>query len=212
MKWMRILALGGLFVLYPVVSETGGEGFVALQTADSSCGDDSSDIYVDCGNGTVTDNRTSLVWLKNANCVGGVGVGVDWHVAMEFVAGLGDISPYSVVTDSDCGLSDGSSPGEWRLPKVDEFEVMVADALGIDGDPDCKDVNAPSITDDSGDSCWAEGLGSSFSSVEDAHYWSSTTYPIDTTKAAGMNLSFGVVTADDKTVTTYGVWPVRGGQ
>ena len=107
-----------------------GDGVVALQTADPSCADDSGDIYVDCGNGTVTDNRTGLVWLKNANCLIAVGGDVDWYTAMDFVAGLKDIPSSSVAALHDCGLSDGSSPGEWRLASVDELERIINDALG----------------------------------------------------------------------------------
>jgi hypothetical protein len=57
-----------LLVAIPPTS-LAGDGVVALQTADPSCPDDSGKIYVDCGNGTVTDNRTGLVWLKNADCL-----------------------------------------------------------------------------------------------------------------------------------------------
>ena len=48
-----------------------GDGVVALQTAAPTCPDDSGDRYVDCDNGTVTDNETGLVWLANADCFGG---------------------------------------------------------------------------------------------------------------------------------------------
>ena len=131
-----------LIVALPLPSEA-GDGVVALQTADPSCGDDSGDIYVGCGNGTVTDNRTGLVWLANANCLGQV----TWYEAMESVAGLADSPPPpSAAAAHDCGLSDGSSAGEWRLPSIGEFEVMVADAVALGCDP--------TITDDTGLLCW----------------------------------------------------------
>ena len=55
--------------------------------------------FTDNGNGTVTDNLTGLIWLKNANCIGasypqldqegvpGDGA-VDWSNALNFVAGI----------------------------------------------------------------------------------------------------------------------------
>ena len=58
-----------------------GEGLVALQTADACC-PSGTGRYVDCGNGTVTDNETGLIWLKNANCFGEMG----WFAAMAAVA------------------------------------------------------------------------------------------------------------------------------
>ena len=111
---------------------------MALQTADRSCPDDSGNVYVDCGNGTVTDNRTGLVWLKDANCLSGApgGGAVDWFTAMEFVAGLSDQPATSAAAAHDCGLSDGSSPGEWRLPTAAEWEAMMANAKGAGDDPD----------------------------------------------------------------------------
>ena len=101
-----------------------GDGVVALQTAGTSCADGSGNRYVDCGNGTVTDNETGLVWLANADCLGSV----DWLTASEFVAGLSDKPEGSIAAAHDCGLSDGSSPGEWRLPSMEEWEAMVAEA------------------------------------------------------------------------------------
>ena len=59
--------------------------------------------YVDCGNGTVTDTVTGLVWLKQSNCLSSA----DWEAAKKAVAGL---------KDGSCMLTDGSSPGDWRLP------------------------------------------------------------------------------------------------
>jgi hypothetical protein len=44
---------------------------VALQTVVPSCADDSANRCVDCGNGTVTNNDTGLVWLANADCLTG---------------------------------------------------------------------------------------------------------------------------------------------
>jgi Protein of unknown function (DUF1566) len=193
-------------VLWGAPGAWAGDGAAALQAADSSCRDNSTNIYVDCGNGTVTDNRTGLVWLKNANCLIG---GVDWYTAREFVAGLSDQLPTSAAAAHDCGLSDGSSPGEWRLPSVAEWEAMVANALGEGGDPDCVSF-PPTITNDSGLACWDIGP-SSFSSVVLSFYWSSTTSASSLASASGMSINLGTVGTSLK-VTGGFVWPVRGGQ
>ena len=195
-----------LFVLCPFVV-VAGDGLVALQTADPSCPDGSGDIYVNCGNGTVTDNRTGLVWLENADCLGGT---EDWFAAMEFVAGLADLPGGSVAAAHDCGLSDGSSAGEWRLPSVSEWEAMVGDALGEGGDPDCK-ATPPTITNDSGGGCWATGP-SSFTDVQSVFYWSSSSSVGSQTTAWVVLMTLGGVTTTTKANVFASVWPVRGGQ
>lgn len=147
-------------VAFPLVGFA-GDGLVALQTAEPACGDDSGDIYVDCENGTVTDNRTGLVWLKNANCIGPV----DWPAAMDFVAGLADNRGMFL----DCDLDDNSSPGDWRLPSAIEWWEMISAATS-----GC----TSGITNDAGDGCWAEDDDSSFTSVlEEESYWSASVDP-----------------------------------
>jgi hypothetical protein len=180
-----------------------GNGLAGLQTADPSCPDDSGNIYVDCGNGTVTDNRTDLVWLANANCIGNV----DWHTAMEFVSGLSDLPESPAYIGEDCGLSDGSSPGEWRLPSVDEWEAMIADALQA---PDCTGT-PPTLTNDAGTGCLVDGPTSFFNVEGSGFYWSSTTNVTITTSAWLVWLYDGLISHTGKTLTPY-VWPVRGGQ
>jgi len=65
--------------------------------------------FTDQGNGTVTDNLTGLVWTKNANCAGGQ---VNWSNALAHCNAL---------ASGQCGLSDGSTAGDWRLPN--RFEL-----------------------------------------------------------------------------------------
>ncbi len=200
-------------VLVPVALAEAG--VVALQTSDPSCPDDSGDIYVDCGNGTVTDNRTGLVWLKDANCLRNAPGGgeVDWQAAMAFAAGLKDVPAGSAAAAHDCGLADGSSPGEWRLPSVEEWEAMVADAVLLG----C----SPAITDNQGTGCWisnpllcaAQGRTCSFAGIGSSHYWSSTTNVDFPTHAWTMGLASGIASGvSGKATLSHYVWPVRGGQ
>ncbi|MDH3308779.1 MAG: DUF1566 domain-containing protein [Acidimicrobiia bacterium] len=191
-----------------VAPASAGDGLVALQNADASCRSTTAPPprYVDCDNGTVTDNDTGLVWLKNANCMGPV----DWYTAMEFVAGLSDKPAESAAANQDCGLSDGSSPGEWRLPSVEEWEAMIANALGQGGDPDCT-ASPPTITNDSGLGCWVSGP-SSFTGVESSVYWASTTCVNCAAGAWSAYLVLGIVDIHGKSNHFDYVWPVRGGQ
>jgi len=70
--------------------------------------------WVDNGNGTITDVVTGLVWLKQANCIN-----LPWAGAVAAVNNL---------ASGQCGLSDGSAPGQWRMPNRNEMQSM-ADRL-----------------------------------------------------------------------------------
>ena len=71
--------------------------------------------FTDNANGTVTDNLTGLIWLKNANVFGGQ---KDWATAL-----------------TDCNtlaasgtLTDGSVAGDWRLPNRRELFSLIDDS------------------------------------------------------------------------------------
>jgi hypothetical protein len=161
---------------------------------------DKSGRYVDCGNGTVTDTLTGLVWLKQANCL----PQANWKAANEAAAGL---------KAGDCGLRDGSSPGDWRLPTKIEWETTIARAIALG----CTFGKAPTLTNDAGTSCYADGSGASTSGVLSLGYWSSTLNEINPLSTIFPNASVvtfadlhhGIV-ASIESVISLGVWPVRG--
>lgn len=64
-------------------------------------------------NGTVTDNLTGLIWLRDANCFGVLATRDAVFAAAKTLA------------DGACGLSDGSIAGEWRVPNVREMYSLV---------------------------------------------------------------------------------------
>ena len=149
--------------------------------------------YVDCGNGTVTDTVTGLIWLKQANCFG---TG-DWAAANRTAASL---------QDGDCGLTDGSSPGDWRLPTSTEWYAMVVRAVTLGCFP-------PSLTNDAGTACYGDGAGASITGVAtDYGYWSSSADEVSPNNAHFVNLDNGDTgSIAGKVITTGRVWPVRGG-
>jgi hypothetical protein len=59
------------------------------------------------GSGTITSGN--LTWLKNANCFGLQ----DWNTAKNSAASL---------KSGMCGLNDGSTAGQWRLPTKGELK------------------------------------------------------------------------------------------
>jgi Protein of unknown function (DUF1566) len=70
--------------------------------------------FTDNSNGTITDNLTGLIWLKNAHCLGSQ----TWANALAAANALahGNVA---------CGLSDGSVAGDWRLPNRNELTSLL---------------------------------------------------------------------------------------
>src|SRR4026208_1366769 len=88
--------------------------------------------FSDNGNGTVTDNLTSLIWLKNANCIassypgfdqtGIIGDGaVTWFQALNFVAGI-NAGRYNC---GDTSATGNTHQTDWRLPNIRELSSLV---------------------------------------------------------------------------------------
>lgn len=157
--------------------------------------------FTDNKDGTVTDNLTGLVWLKDADCtetVGGIERGsglLDWPSALAWCNKL---------SSPGCGLSDNSAAGDWRLPNINELRSLL----------------------DYGRHDPALPAGHPFANVRSVWYWSSTTNPVYTGGAFNVGMSRGSihVTSKVRPVTggasrveskidaRLGVWPVRGGR
>lgn len=157
---------------------------------------DNANRFVDCGNGTVTDTATGLIWLQDASCNSLPGLGGDargnYQEANEAAASL---------QDGDCSLTDNSSPGDWRLPTKSEWEDMIreADLLSC----------SPTISDTTGTGCWSEG--DPFAGVQSDLHWSSSTNASFPFVAGGAALGSGTIINDGKIISVYVAWPVRGG-
>jgi len=139
--------------------------------------------FTDNDNGTITDRRTGLIWLKNANCAETVG-GVD---KSDGVLALANARAWTAALDSGyCGLNDGSIASQWRLPKRKELRSLI----------DYRKSN-PALPP-----------GHPFTDVQSNYYWSSTTFATGTGGAWGMNLANGIRYAGGAKFMLY-VWPVR---
>ncbi len=71
--------------------------------------------FTDNGDGTVTDNLTGLIWLKEANCPAGTKTwqeALDWVVLLNFTSIA--CTDYAAQTHSD-----------WRLPNIKELLSLV---------------------------------------------------------------------------------------
>ena len=142
--------------------------------------------FITGATGIVTDTLTGLIWLENANCTvffSGDSTGQNnrsWSNALTATNSL---------ESGYCGLTDGSSAGDWRLPNVRELQSLI----------DYGEYD-PALPD-----------GHPFTGVQSHYYWSSTTHAVITCAAWRVGLYGGMVYHDGKSFTYY-VWPVRGGQ
>jgi hypothetical protein len=76
-------------------------------------------------NGTITDTGTGLVWLKNANCFNEV----TWYSA--------NASLVPALQSGQCGLTDQSAAGQWRLPTVAELLARASNTSGFSNVQTC---------------------------------------------------------------------------
>ena len=143
--------------------------------------------FTDNGDGTVTDNTTGLIWLKDADCLETIG-GIDrsfgeltWVNALTWCNNL---------SNGSCGLTDGSTAGDWRLPNVKELFSLI----------------------DFGNVRLALPSGHPFLNVWDEAYWSGTSLADPGVgQAWWVDMYYGKIDLGSKT-GVYRVWPVLGGQ
>jgi hypothetical protein len=194
MKFQTLLFIIALLFISPY--SAGGE--MALvprtgQTASYAVGDDGNlqigvswPIYrfTDNNNGTITDNLTGLIWLKNANCTDTVG-GIN-KSAGNLV--WGDALTWSNNLSSGlCGLSDGSNARDWRLPNIVELESLI----------DQSQFNPALVA------------GHPFYNLQtDYYYWTSNSSSLGPRYAWVLYIVDGYVGFDIKYNLNF-VWPVR---
>jgi hypothetical protein len=141
--------------------------------------------FTDNGDGTITDNLTGLMWLKDANCAQTAGYDPDltgngsttWQNALNFVKGV-NAGTYSVCS---AGYTD------WRLSNVVEMISLASPNQNY------------TLT-------WLVSAG--FSNVQDGLHWSSTTDVNLAGYALVMYSGNGVWPIDLKTNKRY-FWLVR---
>lgn len=151
--------------------------------------------FRDNNNGTVSDNLTGLVWLKNANCIAdNLGFdkdgtaddgGVTWQHGLDFVRGMN-------IGSFDCGdtSNGGGSQTDWRMPNSNELTSLTERGH----------ISPPPLPS-----------GHPFSNVMSYWYWSSTTD--DLFRASAWIEFFGHIGVYFPVkFNHYHIWLVRGGQ
>jgi len=133
--------------------------------------------FTDLGDGTVRDNFTGLIWLRHASCLGKVG----WSEALSRSNTLAN-------GDADCELSDGSAPGDWRLPNIRELMSLISVSVAY-----------PALTE-----------GHPFVEVRNEMYWTSTSRASGGDSAwTGSPFASGRFSSGTKSEDQWWVWPVR---
>jgi hypothetical protein len=141
--------------------------------------------FTDNEDGTVTDKMTGLIWLKNADCFGQR----SWDSAISDCNGL---------SSGNCGLTDGSNAGDWRLPNRNELSSLLN-----------SDFYGPAVPNTAGTGQCADG--DPFNNLLSGDlYWSSSTFPLSTNQAYYVDTFGSIVYVRIKSESNL-VWPVRGG-
>ena len=121
--------------------------------------------FTDNLDGTVTDNLTGLIWLKNANRFGEN----NWYDAIQLCNNL---------KDDGVELTDGSIKGYWRLPNIKELLSLYHYGFV-----------SPALPNTEGTGQWKEG--DPFLNVVKTFYWSSTTHGKYTDRAFRVSFAHG---------------------
>ncbi len=142
--------------------------------------------FTDNGDGTVLDNLTGLIWLKDADCFGEQ----SWNESL---------TDANMLADGACGLSDGSQAGDWRMSNVLELNSLIH-----------HNHRNPALPNTVGDGQWS--AGDPFMNVQSngEFYWASTTFAADTTQAWFLHLLDGIRSSTPK-INNLHLWPVKGG-
>jgi formylglycine-generating enzyme required for sulfatase activity len=110
----------------------------------------------------------------------------------------------SGLQSGQCGLTDASARGAWRLPTQTEWQGIVKASC-------YPSPGAPTIPDKAGTGCYATGTQWA-SGVQSYYYWSSTAFAGTPNAAWSARLHLGDVNGGDGKANVFHVWPVRGGQ
>jgi hypothetical protein len=127
---------------------------------DDNCDGKTDERFTNKGDGTVLDNVNHIRWLQNPSLI----PVSTREEAVDIVAALGD---------GQYGLSDGSQPGDWKLPTRAEFEPLVNRLYAYDDNADCNcevlglpkyyrkcwlDIPlGPALSNGQGNAAWTEG-------------------------------------------------------
>jgi hypothetical protein len=188
------------FDVNPVVAEVCSDGIDnnCNGQIDEDCAQ--PDRFTDRGDGSIRDNDSGLIWLKKADCFGSM----PWGEAMASASNL---------TCGQCGLTDCSANGQWRLPTKEEWEAFYY--------PDCGIAGWACLRDLVGTGWWNQdqAAGRGFIGVLNSanlygYYWSSNDYYSEsglTHIGWAAEMEYGSMRTFNADYGGPHVWPVRSG-
>lgn len=189
----------GFLKVWPVRGTSVGPARVwkTGQTINYATGDDGdleagaswpSPRFIDNLDGTIIDNLTGLMWLKDANCINtqypsfdndyGTDGAVSWQHALDFINGMNN----GTYPNCSAGLDD------WRLPNMVELPSLFDFSTYWDSSP----------------------FYPFFNNIQYYEYWTSSTYSPLKEAAFTSRILYGDFFVEYKIYPFY-VWPVRGG-
>lgn len=134
--------------------------------------------------GTVTDCKTGLIWMRDANCLSGK----TWSKALDSC---------STLTWGTCGVVDRTKAGDWHLPTIEELKTLSD-----------RNYSNPALSNAKGDGQWTSG--DAFYNVQSGFYWSATGWTGSDCCSWGMDMGNGDVYYSNR-ANYQSVWCVRGG-
>lgn len=138
--------------------------------------------FTDNQDGTITDELTGLMWLKDFDCVGGSG-------NMEWQEGLDAVNTFNSSPGTYSCSGYTANYNDWRLPNRTELTSLLAWSRPV--------LNS------------ALPAGHPFLNVEPNWYWSSTTFETSPSNTYSVNLRYGNIPRSGKANDQW-VTAVRG--
>lgn len=138
------------------------------------------------GNGTLTDSRTGLIWLKNASC--GTFFEGDPNGNRNSRAWPEAKMAASRLSSGFCNLSDSSKEGDWRLPSREELLTIANTTAGKEK--------------------WQ--TEAAFTGLQSFYYWTATVGDLYKDYAFYVSIIYGLDSYAFQ-LNSFHVLPVRGG-